>query len=181
MLTWSWGLFCFSCCPTRELSGGAHGVGRGHSWGDWPQLPKEIFHTLPRHAEQWNMGRRGEVCQYWLEFSRLAVDEQLWDFCIICGGFVLFFFEEFCFSFYSTPFFLIKLCLSQPMSFCTFTLPVFSPSQWWMGSEPAAVWYLNCLLGLNHDITSVRLWRFIKMKSWKVWLIACWMLQVNMK
>lgn len=119
------------------------------------------------------MGRRGEICQYWLEFSRLAVDEQLWDFCIICGGFVWFLFEEFCFSFYSIPFFLIKLCLSQPMRFCTFALPVFSPSQWWMGSEPAAVWYLNCLLGLNHDITSVRLWRFIKMKSWKVcWLTA---------
>jgi len=45
VLTQSQGLFCFSHRPARELAGDAQEDGRGHSWDNWPQLTKGIFHT----------------------------------------------------------------------------------------------------------------------------------------
>jgi len=45
----------------------------------------------------------------------------------------------------------IKLSLSQPMGFLTFTLLILSPLPTGAGSERAAVWCFSCPLGLNHD------------------------------
>lgn len=111
MLTWSWGLFCFSCCPSSELSGVPKEMG-----GDAAGTAVSNC-TMPHHAQQQSVGRGLPALLLlwdWLKFNRLAVDEQLWDFCIICGGFVLFFFEEFCFSFYATPFSLLSCLYLNP-------------------------------------------------------------------
>lgn len=78
-----------------------------------PSCPKRYsspYHIMLSNTA-WGGGERFASSASFLglaEFSRLAVDEQLWDFCIICGGFVLIFFEKFCFSFYTTLFSLLS-------------------------------------------------------------------------
>ena len=147
VLTQSQGLFCSSHHPTSEWAGGAQGVGRGHSRDSWPQLTKGISHTIWRHAqhiklgeeegrrahlERWRLSsqvtvtRDGALLSWrWLN-SCLTMGSGEWIPCfalLVCAAFAL-------------P---VKLSLSQPTNFLTFTLLILSPIP--LGaSEQAAVW-----------------------------------------
>ena len=138
------GLLCFSPHPTSKQAGDAQEAARGHS-----QLtPTDQRDTPRRMASCWaisTMGKKeeGEMfgamasvfpsnCDTWWSPAFLEMAEQL-----PAGGkwWMNSLFRFACVAF-ALP---IKLCLSQPMSSHTFTLPIHSPIPPSV-SERVAVW-----------------------------------------
>ena len=128
VLILSQGLLCFLCCPASKKAGGAPRVGRAKSQDSWSKCNKVISRTIWCYVQH-KTGRSwpGELPGDWLGIDRLVVRN-----CVrhhVLG--VQFFFS-----------FLIKLSLSQPMSFLTFALPVLFPTHPAAGeiSSSAAHW-----------------------------------------
>ena len=161
MLTQSQGLFCFSHHPTREEAGGAQGVGRGHSWDSWPQLTKGIFQTMWRHAQHIKLGEEeGRGGTFRVMVFVFPSNRYVWwslaswrwlNTCLPMGSseWIPYFALLACTAF-ALP---IKLFLSQPTSFLTFTLLILSPIPPWREWASGCV-VLSCQLRLNHDSTS---------------------------
>ena len=148
VLTQSQGLFCFSHHTTSEEVEVVQEAGRGRSWDSWPQLTKGIFHTIWRHAQHLKQGEEEERggCSEWCRLpSQVTVTRggallswRWLNTCLLMGSCELIP----CFALLACVAFAlpIKLSLSQPTSFCTFTLLILSPIP--LGeSERAAAWY----------------------------------------
>ena len=149
VLTQGQGLFCFSPRSTSEWAGGAQEAGRGHGQDSWPKLTTGISQTIWHHAqhikpeegggrvgclEGWRLPSQGTIMHdgallswTWLN-TCLLMGSNEWIPCfalLACMAFAL----------------AIKLSLSQPTSFLTYTLLILSLIPLW-GSQSVAVWCL---------------------------------------
>ena len=51
--------------PCQQRAGGTREIGRGHSQDRWPELAKEVFHTIWHHAGYINWGKKKEGGDIW--------------------------------------------------------------------------------------------------------------------
>lgn len=164
MLALTQGLFSFSSCPDSEKTWSAQEAGKGRSQDSWPKMAKEIPCTMSCSACKLG-GKMATVATAQEQSGHWSVGGEQWFVLhVTCFSWVLF--PSSCY--YPFPFSLhfiiilifyfisiIKLFISQLMSFLMFTLLILSPTHqggvnkqlsvvfsFWLGSKPKTVTFV---------------------------------------
>ena len=151
--------------PCQRVGWGCKEAGREHSWDSWPHLTKGMFQAVWHLFSNKARGEAGQggcclgtgwalVGGWWAIVFNYITCLAWVLFLSLCFFFLIIFkYFPFNYIFYYYIFIsIIKMFLSQPVSFLPFTLLILSPYP--AGEEGASGCVVfSCWLGLNHAST----------------------------